>query len=121
MPDHLHLLWIGLASSSDQRKAAKFFREQVNRLLKNTGHKLQLQAYDHVLTVEERHRDAFARVAFYIFDNPVRKGLVKRWQDYAFTDSTVAGYPALDVREPGYWEKFWKIFQGLVEPERKGG
>src|SRR5262245_52933377 len=27
MPDHLHLLWIGLLDKSDQRNATKFFRK----------------------------------------------------------------------------------------------
>jgi putative transposase len=37
MPDHLHLLWLGLAPSSDQRLAAQFFRQHMNRLLASGG------------------------------------------------------------------------------------
>lgn len=141
MPDHMHLLWIGVSPESDQRRAAKFFREHVNRLLEErrlkthvfsyeeerkarvVGHesaayRFQLQGYDHVLTEEERQRDAFARVAFYIFENPVRKGLVKFWSEYPFSGAQVVGYPKLDVWDSDYWETFWKIYERLVEVER---
>lgn len=33
MPDHLHLMFLGLAVASDQLNAIKFLRSQVNRLL----------------------------------------------------------------------------------------
>ena len=141
MPDHFHLLWVGVSPESDQRKAAKFFREHVNRLLQEQGLKthvfsygadanakasapgyfLQLQGYDHVLTAEERQHDAFARVAFYIFENPVRKGLVKFWSEYPFSGAQVVGYRKLDVRDPDYWETYWKIYERLVEDKRAGG
>jgi REP element-mobilizing transposase RayT len=140
MPDHLHLLWMGLSADSNQRNAAKFFREHMNDLLHRAensrfqlregmskpgdnglAHRLQLQGYDHVLTAEERQRDAFARVAFYIFENPVRKGLVKVWSDYQFTGAQIAGYPKLDAREPDYWERFWKIYERAVEGKHRGG
>jgi REP element-mobilizing transposase RayT len=31
MPDHMHLLWLGILDSADQRLAMKFFRGQLNR------------------------------------------------------------------------------------------
>jgi REP element-mobilizing transposase RayT len=37
MPDHLHLLWIGVQDGSDQQCAAKFFRMQLNLILENSG------------------------------------------------------------------------------------
>jgi len=33
MPDHLHLMWLGLALESDQLNAMKFLRLHLNRLL----------------------------------------------------------------------------------------
>jgi putative transposase len=33
MPDHLHLLWIGILESSDQRNAIKFLRRQMSPIL----------------------------------------------------------------------------------------
>ena len=66
MPDHLHMMWLGMAAASDQLNALKFFRLHLNRLLADeplqtmepaalsraqprTGWKLQPQAHDHVL------------------------------------------------------------------------
>ena len=56
MPDHLHLLWVGILDSSDQRVAARYFRRQLNPVLMKLGTRLQLQGYDHVLGDEERER-----------------------------------------------------------------
>jgi putative transposase len=80
MPDHLHLLWMGVAKSTDQRKAARFFRRHANELLKRTlpGTRFQKQAYDHVLRQHEKNADAVREMAWYIVQNPVRAGLVTR-------------------------------------------
>ncbi|HEV3343047.1 MAG TPA: hypothetical protein VG125_21915 [Pirellulales bacterium] len=48
MPDHLHLLWVGIAGRSDQRLAARFFRTQWNVVLESLDVRLQDQPYDHV-------------------------------------------------------------------------
>ncbi|OGV45537.1 MAG: hypothetical protein A2X46_09130 [Lentisphaerae bacterium GWF2_57_35] len=111
MPDHLHLLWLGVAPKSNQRLAAAFFRKQVNELLQ--PHKLQKQAYDHVLRESERERGAFQSTAFYILENPVRAGLVAHAQDYAYSGNVVPGYPSLDVWDNDYWDKFWKLYEVL--------
>src|SRR5207245_1742516 len=59
MPDHLHLLWIGILDGSDQRNAAKYFRKQLNPILEELGARFQRQPYDHVLREEDRERLAF--------------------------------------------------------------
>src|SRR5438128_3865704 len=43
MPDHLHLLWIGILDGSDQRNAVKFFRQQVNPILEKLEARVQKQ------------------------------------------------------------------------------
>src|SRR6476620_8883698 len=40
MPDHLHLLWVGILDGSDQRNAVKFFRAQLNPVLGKLGPRL---------------------------------------------------------------------------------
>src|SRR5947209_16676086 len=65
MPDHIHLLWIGILDGSDQRNAAKFFRAQLNPILEKLGARFQLQPYDHVLREEERDRSAVKEVIEY--------------------------------------------------------
>jgi REP element-mobilizing transposase RayT len=57
MPDHMHLLWIGLFEESDQRLAAKYFRKQLRPVLEKLGAEFQKQPHDHVLTEDERERD----------------------------------------------------------------
>ncbi len=63
MPDHFHLLWMGLFAGSDQLLAMKHFRKSVNESLKRIGFELQDQAYDHVLRDEERQEHAFEKCA----------------------------------------------------------
>ena len=63
MPDHIHLLWVGIFDVSHQQKAAKYFRKQLNLVLEKLGAYLQRQAYDHVLREEERERTAFENVS----------------------------------------------------------
>ena len=117
MPDHLHLLWMGVAEESDQRKATKFFRQHVNDLLDRSlpGTQFQKQAYDHVLRQQEKGRDALREVAFYVLQNPVRAGLVKLAGEWPYLGCMVPGYPTLNPLDDGYWEKFWKIRAGWVE------
>jgi REP element-mobilizing transposase RayT len=70
----------------------------------------QKQGYDHVLREHERTRGAFAAVAHYIIENPVRAGLVERAEDWPYSGSLVAGWPDLDWRRNDFWERWWKIF-----------
>jgi putative transposase len=113
MPDHIHLLWVGLAEESDQRLAIAFLRKQLSPVLAPAT--WQRQPYDHVLRDEERKPDAIAAVVHYLFENPVRAGLVACSGDYLFLGCYVAGYPDLDVRQVDYWELFWRIYNRLVD------
>ena len=117
MPDHMHLIWMGVATDADQRKAARFFRAQVNALLERhlPGARFQKQAYDHVLRQHERGADAVRGMAWYILQNPVRAGLVKRAEDWPNLGAMVPGYPTLHPLEEGYWERFWKLRAAMIE------
>ncbi len=114
MPDHWHILWIGLHDDSDQRKAAKFFREHSGKILQSAECELQKQAHDHVLREKDRARDAFAHVAHYILANPERAGLVADWADYPYLGVLTTGYPSLNPRANDYWDCFWKIHETLT-------
>lgn len=85
MPDHVHFLWLGWSESSDQKRAIALFREAWNLELLRGGRELQRQAYDEVLREAQRDRGAFGTVANYIFENPVRAGLVEDWRSYFFS------------------------------------
>lgn len=115
MPDHMHLLCIGISDGADQRNAAKYLRKQLNPILVQLGARFQLQPYDHVLREEERERTAFENVVEYIARNPERKGLVGpvRFCEYPFTGCLMPGYPELKLWEEDYWDRFWRIYSYL--------
>ncbi|MCI0464178.1 MAG: hypothetical protein L0Z62_45165 [Gemmataceae bacterium] len=115
MPDHMHLLWIGLLDGSDQRNAAKYYRKQLNPILEKLGVRFQGQPYDHVLCEEEREREAFEAVVEYIARNPERAGLVKvdGYREYPYTGCLVPGYPELALWQDDFWDRFWRIYTYL--------
>ncbi len=121
MPDHIHLLWIGILDGSDQRNAVKFFRTHLGPVLERLAVRFQEQPYDHVLREEERERLAFENVVEYIARNPERAELTPTdsFREYKYTGCLVPGYPDLSLWQEHYWELFWRIYarlrdQGLV-------
>lgn len=109
MPDHIHLVWMGLRRDSDQRNGMKFLREHVGKLLR--PHRFQHQAHDHVLKEEERKREAFRKVCFYVIDNARAAELVAHPKEWRFAGAVVPGYPELHPLTEDFWPKFWKLYQ----------
>ena len=109
MPDHLHLIWMGLRRESDQLNAMKFLRTHLEPALGGKS-EWQHQPHDHVLRESERQRNAFASSCFYVLANPVRDELVKHEQDWPFSGAVIPGYPTLYPLAEGYWESFWKRY-----------
>jgi hypothetical protein len=69
MPDHAHLIWMGLRVESDQRNAMKFLRKHLATELacrSPTGveFELQKQSHDNVLREKDRMRGAFEKNLF---------------------------------------------------------
>jgi len=82
MPDHLHLMVAGQEASSLKDFARYFKQLSGYRFRREHGVSLwQISYYDHVLRRDEDIRE----VAAYIWDNPVRAGLVKSRFEYAFS------------------------------------
>jgi REP element-mobilizing transposase RayT len=108
MPDHLHIVWMGMRRESDQLNAMRFLRRQLAPVLE--PHKFQHQAHDHVLREDERKRGAFARVCFYVLANPVRAKLVAEGEGWPFSGVMVPGCPALHPMQEDFWEKFWRLY-----------
>ena len=85
MPDHLHLLLEGDDVNSDLKKfissykqiSSFYYKERVGKQL------WQINYYDHVLRKEEDNMN----VAYYIFNNPLRKGIVDDFKQYKFIGS----------------------------------
>ena len=84
MPDHLHVLLSPAASE----RALAYWLDVFKSYTTNQFHELgrrgplwQPSAHDHVC----RDGETAEAVLTYIVDNPVRAGLVERWQDWPWT------------------------------------
>lgn len=117
MPDHIHMVWMGIDDRTDQLKASKYFRRQVAEPLKKLGFEFQHQPYDHVLRDDERIESAFINLVEYIARNPERKGLVPPdgFREYKFTGCLIPGYPELDLWQPDFWTRFWRTYSFLCQ------
>ena len=127
MPDHLHLLWLGLRVASNQADAMRFLRKYLQREFTRrspTGveYQLQKQAHDNVVKEKDRTRGALAKACFYILDNPRRKGLVAHPRDWPHLGAVVPGYPFLHPLTDDFWPYFWRFYQEQREDiPRSGG
>lgn len=82
MPDHLHVLSAGQEGSSLQDFVRYFKQLSGYRFRRAYGASLwQISYYDHVV----RRDEDVEQIAAYIWDNPVRAGLVESRLDYAFS------------------------------------
>jgi hypothetical protein len=66
---------------------------------------------------EERKRDAFARVCFYILMNPLRTHLINESKDWPYAGAVVPGYPSLCPLADDFWPLFWKLYLTAREPD----
>ncbi|MEK6649934.1 MAG: transposase [Bacteroidota bacterium] len=87
MPEHLHVILRGTEDTSDAYCAMKMFKQKSGFWLAHRTPAIwwQKDFYDHILRSEEK-LEIHVR---YILENPLRAGLVDRWQDYPFKGSTV--------------------------------
>ena len=115
MPDHFHMMWIGVFDGSDQLPAMKHFRKRVNEVLQVFDVRLQDQAYDNVIKEDERHELAFIETCEYIARNPERAKLIglDEFADYKYSGCIVPGYPELKPSTDDYWTRFWRAYSFL--------
>jgi putative transposase len=85
MPDHVHLVVSGRSPRADLVRFAKRSRQRIAFAMRTeTGVPFwQDGYYDHIL----RDHETLSRTIRYLADNPVRAGLVRSWEAYAFTGS----------------------------------
>ena len=114
MPDHLHLVWMGLRADTDQHNGMAFLRTHLEAAL--APQKFQHQAHDHVLREAERQRGAFASACCYDLDNPRRAGLVNHPREWPYLGAVIPGYPTLHPLTEGFWEKLWKVYAKAKSP-----
>ena len=87
MPDHVHLVVEGLAETADLRRFVKVLKQRaafVCRTKHNVPFLWQEGYYERVLRSDE----ATAVVVRYVFENPVRAGLVKTPWEYPYSGGT---------------------------------
>ncbi|XZE18173.1 hypothetical protein SH449x_003457 [Pirellulaceae bacterium SH449] len=115
MPDHIHMIWMGLADGSDQLNCMKYFRGRCDESLNRIGFSLQDQSYDHVLTEEERREEAFEKICEYIARNPERADLVQfnGYREYRYTSCLIPGYPELRPFDTNFRDSLDKIIAHL--------
>jgi putative transposase len=85
MPDHMHVLAAGASEESNLVKFVESFKQETAvEFVRRTHRRLwQFKYYDRIL----RASDAVDCVAWYIWMNPVRKGLCRVAADYPFLGS----------------------------------
>jgi len=66
---------------------------------------------------EERKRNAFAKVCFYIAANPVRGKLAAKSEQWPFIGCVNSRHPKLRPLEEGFWLKFWEIYGAMRQPD----
>jgi len=115
MPDHLHLIWMGLRLDSDQMNGMAFLRTYLEPELAPA--RFQPQAHDRVLGESQRRRNAFAQACFYILSNPVRAELVAGAAAWPHLGCVIPSYPRLNPLTDDFWPKFWRIYTSLRQPD----
>jgi len=105
MPDHVHLLVEGLIETCDlvgfissfKQQTAFYYKKKIGRRLWQSSY------YDHIL----RKAVATDAVAWYIWSNPVRKGLCSAPQDYSLSGSLTLDWRGR-CSSPLTWLPPWK-------------
>jgi putative transposase len=105
MPDHLHVLVMGLDETSDLLVFLKQLKQKSGYEFRRKFHLYlwQKKFYDHIL----RQEDSVPRVAGYIWMNPVRKGFCSDPREYPYSGSFVADWQR-DVATAEAWVPPWK-------------
>lgn len=84
MPDHMHFIIEGKDENSNLLKAVKLFKQRSGYYIKNNLHtEWQRSFYDHI----HRKEDTLKEHIRYIFENPIRKGIVEDFRKYPFLGS----------------------------------
>ncbi len=106
MPDHLHLLVNGTQESSDCLAFINGFKQKSGFDFKQKcGQRLwQHKPYDHILRSDER----WEPVGYYIWMNPVRRGLCERPEEWPFSGSNTMDWRRMLTPPEELWIPPWK-------------
>ncbi|MGH9736466.1 MAG: REP-associated tyrosine transposase [Candidatus Acidiferrales bacterium] len=107
MPDHIHFLTAGTKDTSNLTKFVEGFKQEtaIDFARRARSELWQFKYYDHVL----RLTDSADGVAWYIWLNPVRKGLCHKPAEYPFAGSfSTVGERMLGSATTTDWVPPWK-------------
>ncbi len=105
MPDHLHFLAEGMATSSDLLDFVKCFKTKSSRQFSAEFRRVlwQRDFYEHIL----QYAESVESVAWYIWLNPVRKELVAKPEEYPYS-VTMTGWKMPGTWSTPDWQPPWK-------------
>jgi putative transposase len=105
MPDHFHALVEGAAPACDLLLFVRILKQTSSREYScESGASLwQKKFYDHIL----RPKDSPDAVSWYIWMNPVRKGLCSQLNEYPYSGS-LTGQWQLKAQPQNQWIPTWK-------------
>lgn len=111
MPDHVHLELAGLSPESDLIALVRDFKGAATAKARQEGWRSLWQKgfYDHIL----REGDRENAVAWYIFNNPVRKGLVEDLRDWPYSGSWMFDWKKL-LAPPDEFIPPWKPVEAAL-------
>ncbi len=106
MPDHLHILTNATREDCRLLNFADGFKQRSAYVFKrHTGERLwQKKFHDHILRKDER----WESIACYIWQNPVRKGLCGRAEDWPYSGSLTMDWRRLLSLGIDPWVPPWK-------------
>jgi len=80
MPDHLHLFWAARELDFTIEKWIRYWKREFNLKHKRSDWKFQSRGWHHRLRDEESYSEKW----LYVQENPVRKGLVRKMEEWPF-------------------------------------
>ena len=99
MPDHLHVISMGMTDHADGRRAMDAFKTKSGRYLKTSDadYRWQTGYHDRII----RRSEEWRKKVFYVFQNPVRAGIVQDPWTYPLTGSI--GYNLNELIHDAAW------------------
>ncbi len=85
MPDHQHAIFSGAGPDADLWKTAVSYKQRTGYWLSKNLPSVSWQKdfFDHII----RREDSLAAQVRYVLDNPVRKSLVRSWEEHPYKGS----------------------------------
>jgi putative transposase len=117
MPDHVHLELAGQSDDSDAIKLLHNFKGIATARARGFGLRTLWEKgfYDHILRDDDDHN----AVAWYIFNNPVRKGLINNAREWPYSGSWMMDWKkAMSSIKP--YVPPWKVARRSARHQRPG-